>query len=115
MSDHHQARGQAILLGFSIKVGLAYSFRTSLILFIDFFWDGKNFIQKALTYSRFERPDAIDLLRHAWVCKFCPEVQDLTEFEANKVVFNSKVAAAKGKPFGRLNSKNLDTLLWKVI
>ena len=75
----------------------------------------KNFIQKALTYSRFERPDAIDLLRHAWVCKFCPEVQDLTEFEANKVVFNSKVAAAKGKPFGRLNSKNLDTLLWKVI
>ena len=65
----------------------------------------KSFILKALTYTWTERPSALELLRHPWITKYCG---DLETIESR--------ASTKGKqPFGRLNSKHLDTLLWKVI
>ena len=70
----------------------------------------KSFILKALTYNWDERPTALELIRHPWITKYCGDIQVLQPKAA-------AAAAGKGKqePFRRLSSKNLDTLLWRVI
>jgi len=76
----------------------------------------KNFIQKALTYNRFDRPDAIDLLRHPWVTKYCGEIHlQLPQPKKQAAATVSHPGKPPKQPFGRLNSKHLDALLWKVI
>lgn len=71
----------------------------------------KSFIQKALTFSRLERPDAIELLRHPWIIRYCGELQLPKDESVQKLsTINVKVP----HHFRRLNSKNLDTLLWKI-
>jgi len=69
----------------------------------------KNFIQKALTFNRFERPDALDLLKHPWIVKYCGELQ-LPNLENKSQLVTVKIP----QQLGRFGSKHLDALLWKV-
>ncbi|QDZ20653.1 protein kinase [Chloropicon primus] len=76
----------------------------------------RNFILKALTYNWMERPSALDLVRHPWITKYCGEIQLLPSPKEEQKKAKPGLAEGDNKhPFRRLNSKNLDTLLWKVI
>jgi serine/threonine protein kinase len=71
----------------------------------------KNFIQKALTFSRLERPDAMELLRHPWIIRYCGELQLPKDESVQKL---STINVKAPQHFRRLNSKHLETLLWKI-